>query len=134
MADLVASRCQGDGVAFGRSCNVYCAPGYELMDSVAQWSCQVDGLQGVLPRCVPWPCSLGVPGDSNCSGLSFRETCTAQCQRGFIGEAQSFSCGLDGVAVGQQPSCELITCNSNLSLPGVVTTCEGAPGREKESS
>ena len=40
-------------MVFGRSCSVYCAPGYELLDAVRQWTCQLNGTQLTLEG-DPW--------------------------------------------------------------------------------
>ena len=121
---------------------------------------------GALPLCEPARCWLGLPVSlqsytDNCSGLAFKESCTLQCAMGYtahgdhrvhrpgsIGSdggssiSSTYRCDSNGVAQtdNTRPNCTLQTCISNLTLPGVLTTCEDAlslqvhPGEEMKSA
>ncbi|CAK9059991.1 unnamed protein product [Durusdinium trenchii] len=147
-APSISHNCEG--VVFGRSCSVFCAPGYEMLDEVTEWRCQLNGTQLVLTganssslpscepqRCVGLPQATSGPFTDNCSGLAFLDHCDLRCAEGYAANgtetdrapALRYHCGSDGLAEaeGTQPRCDLVTCNASFSIPGVLNTCEEVP-------
>ena len=129
-------------IAFGSSCTVFCASGYELAtgSSIQDWSCSLVGsslqLQGTLPSCVPEPCTSGLPVNntevvSDCDGVRTGESCHQYCAVGFENttEEANFVCsttGQAGLSSSQTTQCQPINCEStsvNFSL--VQHTCQG---------
>lgn len=129
-------------IAFGSSCTVFCASGYELAagSSIQDWSCGLVGtalqLQGTLPSCVPQPCSSGLPVNnsevvSDCEGVRTGESCHQYCAMGYENttEEANFVCqtsGQAGLASSQTTQCQPISCEGNsMNFSLVQHSCQG---------
>ncbi|CAE7239992.1 CSMD3, partial [Symbiodinium sp. KB8] len=88
-----------EGVAYGATCAVFCAPGFILSNgsTIEEWKCMrnPDGilfLKGTLPTCEPQACDSGLPVPSpnlvdNCSSLTTGQSCTQECAVGYSSTA-----------------------------------------------
>jgi len=123
---------------FGRSCSVFCAPGYELVsgDSGELWQCEVDGgnnlvLAGTLPNCARIQCPSLNPSDvltDNCTNLLSGESCEQRCVDGYLpvnASSRSYSCDLQGSVTdsGAAVQCVPVPCNTSIMIPNVLHTC-----------
>jgi len=108
------------GTSDGDVCSFKCDPAYglngasssECVGSSGEWSEEV-------PKCEPITCQeLEQPanGSIQCSGTSFNDTCTSQCDEGFGSNSTSLTslCTGDGSSSSgeweNQVICEVITC------------------------
>eukprot|EP00439_Symbiodinium_sp_Y106_P040471 s2369_g4.t5 len=127
-------------VPFGRSCSVFCAEGYQLngTDSGEVWDCILDGsgqpiLSGAIPPCERITCASLSQSDvlvDNCTNIPAGSTCEQHCQEGYAPVNASvavYTCDMSGQIAngGASVFCAAVACNTSVSLPNVLHTCDG---------
>ncbi|CAE7204347.1 SELP [Symbiodinium sp. CCMP2456] len=99
-------------------CIAHCSLGWEMTGSATVLVCDNGALSGgVLPACVPRPCSYNVPSavglQHNCSNVTTGGICMASCtEEGFeySGGPELFECLPSGTFTGTLPPCQRRSC------------------------
>lgn len=108
-------------VVTGEGCKVGCADGYTGAD--VTWTCSTSGdLTGDNPTCEAQKCNnissqlfTSHTTSHNCTDLKTGGTCTASCNAGYSGAAQTYSCSSTGFG-GEAMACEPTTCDASHSV------------------
>jgi len=123
------------GTRHGETCQAACSPGFSGLPE--QLRCDNGVLQGSLPKCTGFPCSLeGVwlePGmdASDCAGKRSLEECFVQCGRGFSSQGSPvMTCQANGRFTQHSLVCARKTCGDLSAVPGfsdasIVNSCAG---------
>ena len=118
LPSTVRSRCGSLAPVFGASCSLECRAGYRT-EVAGNALCGRDGAWAIqqLPTCTPVQCgpcdaTLG-PFPNALSGphsTAFQDTCTFDCNVGFVGAAVTFACGSSGKWEPQIPQQRFPVC------------------------
>ncbi|CAE7240666.1 CSMD1 [Symbiodinium sp. CCMP2456] len=123
------------GIRHGETCLAACSPGFSGLSE--QLRCENGVLQGALPKCTGFPCSLeGVrlePGmdASDCAGKGTFRECSVQCGRGFRGQGSPvMTCQPNGRFTQHSLVCTRRTCGDLSTVPGfsdasILNSCAG---------
>ncbi|XP_067388548.1 E-selectin [Emydura macquarii macquarii] len=117
--------------SYNSSCEVQCAEGYESTGFEPVWCTSSGKWSAPLPACRVVECDgLKAPahGSLTCSPHSgtflWNSTCQFACEEGFVLKgSDKLQCGASGRWDGQQPECEVVTCEAVRGLEKGFVEC-----------
>jgi len=120
----------------GLKCLLSCADGYT--GTATEWTCGTDGaLTGSPPNCNASKCAEQVKNakdlftantKSNCEHVTTDSNCSASCEDGYTGDAQTYKCTAEGFvatdgAAATAMKCDPKPCTVSPPANGGLNTC-----------